>query len=101
MSTHRRFTRSVAGALALAAIAAPTAGALPAEQVQGGSASGSPSSVESKAAAPAPTVTRTIDEGFDVGSAAIGAGSAAAFLLVAGAGVSAMVHRHRRLGIAR
>ena len=44
---------------------------------------------------PRPHVTRTIDDGFDLGSAAIGAGSAAAILLIGGAGATA-ASRHRR-----
>jgi hypothetical protein len=102
MSTRHRLTRTVAGALAVTAIAAPTAGALPAEQVQGGSPSSrSAPAIGSKAEAPAPTVTRTIDDGFDWGSAAVGAGGAAAVLLLTGAGASAVSHRHHRLGVVR
>src|SRR4051794_30640000 len=69
MSTRRhRLTSSVAGALAVTALAAPSAGALPAEQVQGNPSGPAPASprypvMESKAGAPAPTVTRTIDDG--------------------------------------
>jgi hypothetical protein len=37
----------------------------------------------------------TIDQGFDWGSAAIGAGGAAAVLVVTMAGASAVSHRHR------
>jgi hypothetical protein len=43
----------------------------------------------------APTVTRTIDDGFDLGSAAIGAGSATVVLLLAGAGATAVSRRRR------
>jgi hypothetical protein len=85
--------------LALGAIAAPTAGAHPAEQIQGGSpSSGSAPTIRSQVGGPAPTVTRTTDDGFDWGSAAIGAGGAAAVLLLTGAGASAVSHRHHRVG---
>jgi hypothetical protein len=43
----------------------------------------------------APTVTRTIDDGFDLGSAAIGAGSATVVLLLAGAAATAVSRRRR------
>jgi hypothetical protein len=97
-----RLASTVAGALALGAIAAPTAAALPAEEIQGGSPSSrSNPRVEYLVEAPAPTVTRTVDDGFDLGSAAIGAGGAAAVLLLSGAGASALSHRHHRLGVVR
>jgi hypothetical protein len=98
---HHRLARTLAGALALSAIAAPTAGALPAEQVQGGSPSTNAAPAIDKTEALAPTVTRTIDEGFDWGSAAMGAGGATALLLLTGAGATAVSHRHRRVGVVR
>jgi hypothetical protein len=107
MFTRRhRLTSTLAGALALIAIAAPTAGALPAEQVQGSPSGPAPASpryptMESKAGAPAPTVTRTIDDGFDWGSIAIGAGGAAAALLLAAGGASAVSHHRHRIGVVR
>lgn len=99
MSNRHRLTQSVAGALAIAALAAPAAGAFPAEQVQGNPNPNAPSRSSLVTRAPAPTVTRTIDQGFDTGSAAIGAGGAAAVLLLTAAGLSAGVHRHRRVGM--
>jgi hypothetical protein len=102
MSTRHRLTQTVAGALAVAALAAPTAGAFPAEQTQGNPNPNAPASsadVNDVTAGPAPTVTRTIDDGFDVGSAAIGAGGAAALLLLTAAGASAVTHRHNRVGM--
>jgi hypothetical protein len=97
--SHRRhrLTKAFAGALALTAIAAPNAGALPAEMVQGSADPGSPSSTE----APAPTVTRTIDDGFDWGSFAIGAGAVGATVLIAASGATAVSHRRHRIGVAR
>ena len=102
MSNLHRLTHSVAGALAIAALAAPAASALPAEQVQGNPNPNAPAQsdpVTKVTDAPAPTVTRTIDEGFDVGSAAIGAGGAAALLLLTAGGASAVMHRHGRIGV--
>jgi hypothetical protein len=102
MSHRHRLTHTVAGALAIAALAAPAAGAFPAEQIQGNPNPDAPATsdpVTQVTDAPAPTVTRTIDEGFDVGSAAIGAGGAAALLLLTAGGASAVVHRHNRIGV--
>jgi hypothetical protein len=105
---HRphRLTRTVAGALAVSALAAPAASAFPGEQVQGvphsqaGTSSRSPLPVDPNAQAPAPTVTRAIDDGFDTGSAAIGAGGAAAMLLLTAAGASAFSRRHHHVSTA-
>lgn len=87
-----RFTRAVAGALAITALAAPAAGARPAEEMFIN---------ESRAEAPGPTITRTIDEGFGWSSAAIGAGGATAVLLLGAAGASARSNRHQRVGVVR
>ena len=102
MSRFHRLTRTIAGALAVTALAAPAASAFPGEQVQGSQGGNSRSAlpVDSYAQAPRPTVTRTIDDGFDFGSAAIGAGGAAAVLLLSAAGASAATHRHHRVGVA-
>lgn len=102
MSTHHRLTQSVAGALAIVALAAPSASAFPAEQVQGNpnpNAPATPIHVNDTSGGPAPTISRTIDDGFDVGSAAIGAGGAAAVLLLGAAGASTLVHRRHRVGM--
>jgi hypothetical protein len=72
------------GALAVAALAAPTASARPATEWTDNS---SPTP-------PVPTVTRTIGDGLDWGSAAIGAGTATGLLLVVAAGVTSTAHRH-------
>jgi hypothetical protein len=104
MPRSHRLTRTVAGALAVTAFAAPAASAYPAEQLQGSprsqDISGPPLPIDPDAQAPRPTVTRTIDDGFDFGSAAIGAGGAAAVLLLSAAGASAVTHRHHRVGVA-
>jgi hypothetical protein len=86
---HHRLTRSLAGALTIAAIAAPAAGAQPQHNLGPGEGA-TPADYDN------PVVTRTIDGGFDVGSAAIGAGGAAAILLLAAGGASAASHRRHR-----
>lgn len=96
MTSHRRsqLQRSLAAGLAAAAIAAPAVQAAPI--IEPGSGSGPQS-----AGADVPAVTTTIDEGFDWGSAAIGAGGAAAVLLVGAAGASALTPRRHRIGVTR
>jgi hypothetical protein len=84
---QRRLSRSLAGALAIAAIAAPAAGARPGYDPGPGEGATPPDYNQ-------PVVTRTVDHSFDAGSAAIGAGVAAALLLAAG-GASASHRRHR------
>ena len=102
MSTRRqRLTRTVAAALAATALAAPAADARPWEEAFTGQDQGSGPAIEPHTEAPAPTVSRTIDDGFDLGSAAIGAGGAAAVLLLTAAGASAVTHRHHRVGVVR
>jgi hypothetical protein len=111
--SRRRLSSALAGALAIGALAAPAANAVTGEEFRSGSDPQSTSAVGSSngpdlystsalgssnspaSTVPAPTVSRTIDDGFDLGSAAIGAGSAAAILLLGGAGATA-VSRHRR-----
>ena len=111
--SRRRLSSALAGALAIGALAAPAANAVTSEEFRAASdpqstsavGSGDSSGLYSTSAlgssntpastVPAPTVSRTIDDGFDLGSAAIGAGSAAAILLLSGAGATA-VSRHRR-----
>jgi hypothetical protein len=84
----RRLGRAVAGALAITAIAAPVAVARPIDAAAGAAAS--PTAADpSQAEAPAPTVIRTIDGGFDWGSAGIGAGATGAIVLLTLAGVRA------------
>jgi hypothetical protein len=75
---RRRLTRAAA-ALAVTALVTPTAGARRVEAIS------NPAPVTS----PAPTVIRTIDSGFDWGAAALGAGAAAAIVLLSVAGVRA------------
>ena len=96
MTSHRRsqLQRSLAAGLAAAALAAPTAQAAPIIEPGSGYAPRS-------AGADAPAVTTTIDEGFDWGSAAIGAGGAAAVLLLGAAGASALAPRRHRIRVIR
>ena len=65
-----RTTLTVVTALVVVAVAAPGASARPIDHEP---ANASPST-------PLPTVTRTVDEGIDLGSAALGAGGAGALL---------------------
>jgi len=95
MYSSRRLRHALVGALAIGAITAPAANAMTGEQWRASSGSdGGSAKVSSE---PAPTVTRTIDDGFDLGSAAIGAGSAAAVLLLGGAGATAVSRRRQRV----
>jgi hypothetical protein len=96
----RRLRRTVAGTLAVVAIAAPAAGARPALEPAGGTSSGSPAAIEREAEAAAPTVIR-IDQGFEWGSAAIGAGGAAVVLLLTVAGAATVSRRQHRIGVVR
>jgi hypothetical protein len=93
---RRRLRHALVGALAIGALTAPGAHAVTGEEFTASSNSSSPS-FAGLSEQPAPTVTRPIDDGFDLGSAAIGAGSAAAVLLLGGAGATAVVRHRRRL----
>lgn len=86
---RHRLTRTVASALAVTALAAPAAEARYDDDMHAG-----------RTVHPGPTVSRTIDDGFDMGSAALGAGGAAAVLLLTAAGASTVSHRHQRVGVA-
>jgi hypothetical protein len=94
MHSSRRLRHALVGALAIGALTAPAANAITGEQFRAGYTS-SDSTPSKQVSQPTPTVTSTVDDGFDLGSAAIGAGSAAAVLLLGGAGATA-VSRHRR-----
>jgi hypothetical protein len=101
MTSHRRtqFNRSLAAGLAVAALAAPAAQAVPTREPGTGDTPGSATldatPIEIEPAAP---VTTTIDEGFDWGSAAIGAGAAGALLALVSLGGYKFVSRdHARV----
>jgi hypothetical protein len=97
-SQHRshRLTRVLAFALTAGAVAAPSALAVPAIGPDGGNGA-----APEPAPAPAPVIVRTVDEGFDVGSAAIGAGGAGALLVLISLGGFAYVGRHPRAPVMR
>jgi hypothetical protein len=85
-------------ALAITALAAPAAGARPATEPQSTTGYGAGDmAFQVESDAPAPTITRAIDEGFDWGSAAIGAGGAAAVLMVSLGGATLVTRRHARV----
>lgn len=95
---RKRLIRTITAALAVSAIAAPVANAITAEEYRGALSGDSNAATGSGGGGVSPTVTSTVDDGFDFGSAAIGAGSATALLLVAGAGGVALSRRHREVG---
>lgn len=80
--THR-FAGTLAAGVATLAIAAPPAGAVPA----------GPDPPSSGEAGTAPVV-QSIDEGIDLGSAAIGAGAAGALMLLVSVGGTTYRRRH-------
>jgi hypothetical protein len=86
MTTHHShpIARLVAAGLVAGALAAPAAVAQPIADPQ--------TSEPARSDAP---VVRTIDEGFDWGSAAIGAGGAGAAIVLVSLGGIAVVSRHR------
>jgi hypothetical protein len=87
MTSHtHRLARTVAVSLAAMALAAPVAGAMPA----------GPDAPSSAGDAP-PPVVQSIDEGFDLASAAIGAGGAGALILLVSVGGTTYRHRHHRI----
>ena len=92
MRSHRRsqLHRSLAAGLAVAALAAPAAQAAPIREPGTGDAALSTEPV----AADSPAIT-TIDEGFDWGSAAIGAGGAGALIVLVSLGGFAYTTRGR------
>lgn len=75
---RRRIGRTVAGALAVTALAAPAARAIPLEEMY--TPTPTPQS---------PSVIRTVDNEFDWGAAAFGAGAGAAIVLLSVGGVYA------------
>jgi hypothetical protein len=89
MTSHRRsqFRRSLAAGLAVAALAAPATHASPMREPGSGEKPGPTTidvtPIETEPVAP---ITTTIDEGFDWGSAAIGAGAAGALLALVSLG---------------
>ena len=95
-SCLRRLRYPLAAVLAIGALSAPAASAVTSEQFRASSGLHSKSAIRSSES-PAPTVTSTVDDGFDLGSAAIGAGAAATVLLLGGAGATAVARHRTRL----
>jgi|tagenome__1003787_1003787.scaffolds.fasta_scaffold18576500_2 hypothetical protein len=85
MPTNRRLPRILPAALIAMAVAVPSAHARPKYD---------------RPADPSPVAGRGGDESFDLGSAAIGAGSASAFLLLT-AGVAVLGQRRYRISVVR
>ena len=97
----RRLSRLLAAGVAVAALAAPPALARPIDPPVPRDP-GTRVAVEPEPApvpVPAPVV-QTIDDGFDWGSAAIGAGGAGALVAIVSLGGFAYTSRHR-IGVAR
>jgi len=97
MKVTHRIARIAAAGLVAAALAAPAAGARPAPLDAPVPPGSGPVVIE-----PAPPpVVQSVDDGFDWGSAAIGAGAAGALALLLGAGGTGYRHRHEHIGVAR
>ena len=92
MPSHRRFrsARIAATSLAIAALAAPAAGARPAIDPPGAQ----PAPAAASQRAPVVMASTSSDRGFDWGSAGIGAAAGAGLVLV-GAGSFALSYRGR------
>jgi len=91
-SSSRRLARALAAGVAVAALAAPAASAMP--QTREGAGESGPHTQN------APLVVRASDEGFDWGSAAIGAGAGGALMVLVSLGGFSYATRHR-VGVAR
>jgi hypothetical protein len=100
-SLHR-LSRALAAAMAVAALGAPPAVARPIDTPRGPVRidPGPIVVVEPEQAPARPPVVQKIDDGFDWGSAAIGAGATGALVVIVALGGVAYTTRHR-LGAAR
>ena len=96
---HRshRLARLLAAGVTAAALAAPPASARP---IDGPNDPVRPDPFETGAQSEQAPVVQKIDEGFDWGSAAIGAGGAGALVVIVAFGGAAYTSRHR-IGVAR
>jgi hypothetical protein len=94
MKVSHRITRLVLIGLAVLALAAPAASALPAP------ADRQPAETVVVEPESAPVV-QSVDTGFDWASAAIGAGFAGGIILLIGWGGVTYRHRHDQIGLAR
>jgi len=97
MKVSHRITRLATAGLLAGALAAPGASARPAPLDWPVAPGGEPVVIEP---APAPVV-QTVDDGFDWGSAAIGAGAAGAVALLIGVGGIGYRSRQDDIGVAR
>jgi len=97
MKLSHRITRLATAGLVAGALAAPGASARPAPLDPPVAPGSEPVVIEP---APAPVV-QTVDDGFDWGSAAIGAGVAGGLLLLIGAGGVGYRSRQDDIGVAR
>jgi hypothetical protein len=97
-----RLARVLAAGVTAAALAAPSAVARPIDGPQDPvSPDPNPTIVVEPEHAPArPAIVQTVDDGFDWGSAAIGAGGAGALIVVVALGGAAYTTRHW-IGVAR
>jgi hypothetical protein len=93
MKVSQRITRLVLIALAVLAVAAPMASAVPAAR------DAQPAERVAIEPESAPVV-QSVDNGFDWASAAIGAGIAGGLILLVGWGGVTYRHRHEHVGIA-
>ncbi len=89
----RRLSRVLAAALVASALAAPAALAKP----ERGPVLRDVDRLTTPAPAPDPLIVRVADGGFDLGSAAIGAGGAGALLVLVSLGGAAYAARHPRV----
>jgi hypothetical protein len=94
MKVSNRITRLVLIALAVLALAAPAASAVPAPR------DAQPADRVAIEPESAPVV-QSVDQGFDWASAAIGAGAAGAIVLLVSFGGVTYRHRHEHIGVAR
>jgi len=88
-----RITRNISAGIAVMALAAPAAQARPITEQSSGDAPSAPETVPAESR-PATTI---VDEGFDWGSAAIGAGGAGALIVLSLAGGSHVAGIRTRL----
>jgi hypothetical protein len=91
-----QLARALAAAVAAAALAAPPALArIDPPATAGFSSSDATPTVTAESAVNPPVVVRTVDDGFDWGAAAIGAGGAGALVALVLLGGSAITARHQ------
>ena len=90
MKVSHRITRLVLIGLAVLALAAPVASARPA-----------PVDTPTGPIPAEPPVVQSVDNGFDMGSAAIGAGFAGGIILLIGWGGVTYRHHHEHIGVAQ